>query len=235
MTPKHIFAFFLFLCLFYITGKGQKPEDGWVCTTENTDSVLTIRLTITDPVIKDQILITGLTLMVFPDGKKKNFRGIHYPLGTPEEARTNDPGQLREQRLELHSDPLSAVRAMDQLELINFYGKGEYTWGSSQNPGSVEAALQLKGWDTLIYTVKFPHDLIPTRTDGSDYKFIQLAFETGKLGRPVIRGDMGVGMAGVGGTYSTTGTYDRAMQEYLDEYRLFSVSSKHRVKQVILY
>ncbi|MEZ4775034.1 MAG: hypothetical protein R3D00_17755 [Bacteroidia bacterium] len=234
MNLRLIFATFFFFLSASGHILGQKKPEGWECRLSGNDSVMTVFLDIHDPIICDQVLITGLTLWIAPDGKKKAIRGIHYPLGLPEDARTNDPGVLLEQRSNIHNAFPDLPGEMRHLELVNFYGEGEYTWGENQNPGSIQTTIQAGKNKTLHYQALIPVELIFGKQaelyrEGRE-KHFTLGFETGKLGRPLIRGDMGVGM-GMGSQATVTGSYDRLMQNMLEDYRAFTVPAAFELKK----
>ncbi|MDX2247633.1 MAG: hypothetical protein SF052_12690 [Bacteroidia bacterium] len=236
MNLRIVALFLLLIAEGVSIGLSQNLREGWICNLSGNDSTLIVELQISDPVIRDQIVLTGLTLWILPDKKKKSRKGIRFPLGLPEENRTHDPGILQDQRAELPITLPGMIAAMNSLELINFYGEGEITWGSNQNPGGINTRLQYGLGSQLLYRAILPLSVIMGKDadlfrEGGE-KYFGILFETGRLSRPLIRGDMGVGVSGYPGSPSSvTGSYDRAMQNILEEYRLFTVPAELYLKK----
>lgn len=216
----------------------QSEKTGMIYTVGQTDSLLFVGLEIHDPTVRDQILLTGMTLYILPKGKKKLRKGITYPLGLPEDDRTNHPDVLREQRAELPKQ----LRFMASLglELVNFYGDNEKTWGSQDNKAGIRTAINISPLGVLIYEAVIPLEFVLTAPEETYYpeakNYFDIRIETGSLGRPEIRGDMGVGISSTPNPRQVTpaGSYDRGIQGILEEYRAFTIPAKDAILKVKL-
>ncbi|MCB0837825.1 MAG: hypothetical protein KDD99_14230 [Bacteroidetes bacterium] len=207
----------------------QIPKSGYQYFAGIQEQRLLIGITFDDPILQEQILMSGFTLWINEKGKKKEVLGIRYPLGLPEDQIPTDPGLLRDRRQQLADDPQTLINSFQHLELINFYGEGETTWGESVNPEGIQAKVDTEDNGKLIYEISLPLDIIfkdPEKLKSPKAKGFVLGFISGNLERPAIRGDMSVGISG--GSLSNPsrpeGTWERNMQKLLEEYREFTIS-----------
>ncbi|GAB4425839.1 MAG: hypothetical protein OHK0039_43690 [Bacteroidia bacterium] len=202
-------------------------EGKWKHFLTYDETYLYIGLLVPDVQTQQQIWLCGMTVWIYPGGKKKLRRGVRFPLGVPPAYRPDDTNELEFYRLDFHPDP--AVAQKNGIELLNFYGQNDTTWGQPQDLGLLDLALGLPATGLVCYELALPLSAIPglTATEGQRPDRFSLVVETGVLGRPTdLMGDDGVG---VGDPASTVGVEYRDRQARFDRYRLFTISNGFRV------
>ncbi|RMG56819.1 MAG: hypothetical protein D6722_25810 [Bacteroidetes bacterium] len=215
-------------------GFKARPEPlGWSWALAQDDEMLYLGVRIPELQQQQQILITGLTLWLYPQGKKRQRRGITFPLGMPVEQQPADTETLEYYRAERQWCP--PIPARPGLELLRFYEQPEPVWGEALNPGGLSAALGCDAEGVMIYELAIPLAALPGLEDGEGT--LDLAFESGALGRPRdLRGTDAAG--GTYGINSQRGGWAdeaaRQRQARMDRYRAFASPLRLRLRRLSL-
>lgn len=206
---------------------------GWDWAAAHDEEMLYLGLRIPERQQQQQILICGLTLWVYPQGKKRLRRGVIFPLGLPPEQQPADTETLEYYRAERSWCP--PVPARPGLELLRFYGQGESVWGEALNPGGLSAALACDTQAVLYYELAIPLAALPGLEAGRGR--LDLQVESGALGRPRdLRGtDAAGGVPCFNGQRSAwEDEAARQRQARLDRYRAFATPLRLRLRKLRL-
>lgn len=216
----------------------QVPKQNWYYALAYTDSALYVGMAILDVEIQYHILMCGLTCWLQPKGGKKQQKGIRFPVGLPEEQKPSDSDALIWYVEELSSTKKDAILAVSGLEMINFYGNHETTWGNNLREDGVQVQLGMNAGGDLLYELMIPRSIIPEywSSDKQTKKF-DIEWETGTLGRPKdIRGQDAIGISGgaTSNPYQPGGESLRSIHAKQDQYRAYAKARKAKIKGLIL-
>jgi len=171
----------------------------------NDDSNILLCFKITEPGVRNKIMMRGLTVWIDSTGKQKKVLGIKYPLNRRRIANPSGqtPPRQQGQRVDRSQMP-------NRLELIGFSEEVKSEIVAIDSAGGVEVAIMEDPFGGMQYEAKIPLKNIFTDPgvfiSGSE-NFLSIGFETGyvkvesyaQAGRPGGRGGGGGGRPSGGG------------------------------------
>ncbi len=189
-----------------------------------TDTAFHLGIQAMSPLLAEQIAISGLSIYLSSNGKKKKNNGIIYPPGLALEDRPRDPERLQ-----------AVLFRLDQAPMIG----QSYVWISEGQPrmGSLPGPVGLELITHRLSSVWTYEYVLPHRMTGiSPDQPIRIGWETGTLGRPELSSGDGVGIYGVNASNPNQLETQQQRQRMrdLERYREFTVAKKGWAKKLQL-
>ena len=163
----------------------------------NDRSNLYICLKVTEPNVKNKIMMWGFTMWVDTTGKQKTILGIKYPMGRNRNMAPQNQNTPRQTVTARQGERPPGSQFRDQLELIGFREKGESEIVSFENSEGIKVAVSEDPYGGMQYEAKIPLTSIfnsPETFLSGNENSISLGFETGYL-----RMESGTSSGGPGG------------------------------------
>jgi len=211
----------------------QSSESHATYAVYKGDKGLHILLTSADDSWQKLMLMTGLTLQLAPKGPKNALRQVTFPAGLSPALRPNDPNELTRFLGQLRRNRDTLLASMDYFLFIGpsvLNPKGQDTlWSELPSIIGIEVASKFdETTDTWTGEWFLPYSLWPK--DAQWDKPMKIAWETGKLGRPIqLRGnDTGMQLDPINDPNG--GRVERMWYERLDLYRTFAARVKIKGK-----
>jgi len=170
----------------------------------NDEKYLYFLLSTGEPDILHKIRMTGFTLWIDPEGKKKQRYGINYPMRSIDEARQRPGARSNLNR------PTSEIRKVmgtnDLIKLTGFDKKGEIDVMGIEDARGINVRTTFSGLPQMFYEAKVPLKLIIGSLESFSQdttNMISVGFETGiemmqqgSGGRPGMTQGRGGGRSG---------------------------------------
>lgn len=220
-------------------------KSGILAGISNDNRYLYVVMKISSPVLKQKILMTGLTLWIDPSGKKKKDKGLVFPMQQApgmKQAMRNPENQNRGLKADRELINSRYEAGMEAMELINILGEGTTEIANNISPIGVNGMIRITPEDDLVYEVSLPLNRLfpePEIYLIDSLKTFSVGFETGKLDVQMQRpgNDSGHGM-GPGNGPSGMGPANRQGQGTPPNTEIdmsaLAESSKYWLKKVIL-
>jgi len=184
-------------------------KSGILAGISNDNRYLYVVMKISSPVLKQKILMTGLTLWIDPSGKKKKDKGLVFPMQQApgmKQAMRNPENKNRGMNADRELINSRYEAGMEAMELINLLGVGTTEIANNISPIGVNGMIRITPEDDLVYEVCLPLNRLfpePELYLVDSLKTFSVGFETGKLEIPMDRpgNNAGHGMGqGIGPT-----------------------------------
>lgn len=176
----------------------------------NDRSNLYICLKVTEPNVKNKIMMRGFTVWIDTTGKQKTVLGIKYPMGRNRNMAQQNQNTQRQPVTERQGERPPGSQFRNQLELIGYNEKGKSEVVNFENAGGVEIAVNEDPYGGMQYEAKIPLTFIfnnPEAFLSGSENSVSLGFETGyvRMESGTSSGRPGGGMGGGGGGRSGGG------------------------------
>lgn len=192
------------------------------------EAYLYLGFTTEDPKWQNQILMTGLSVRVLPNGQKGLTHHVGFPVGVSPALRPTDPNQLARYLFQMQRNRARLLGTMVGAELVGFGEKADTLWTTETEPLGLQAVA---AWDergiglTVEYRIAWPE-----LSEAVDLKKLKLHWLTGALGRPEqLRGGDAAGL----NQGAPASAEERQWYQRLDTYRQYSDPREVKIRKVV--
>lgn len=168
-------------------------KSGIMAGISNDDRNLYVMMKITSPVLKQQILMTGMTLWVDPKGKKKKNKGLVFPMKKLREGNRGMQGAANHSQVQkpgMNHLNNRFETGMEPMELINLLGEGTTEIANNISQLGINCMVRLSDNDDLLYEASIPLNRLFDEPDlylVDSLKTFSVGFETGFVSIPMER------------------------------------------------
>ncbi len=184
---------------------------------------------------QNQVLMTGLSCVLEPGGKKTFAQSIQFPPGVDPSLRPKDPNQLARYLFHLQRNRPELLATMHGVEVAGFPNVPDTTWLDNPNQVGLDlaAGMGIKG-NSLVIEYRLELASVPVLGTQAEDK-LALTWETGYLGRPEqLRGQDAAGLSNsaIGNQVPPANAEERQWYRRLDDYRGYAASRKVKLRRI---
>ncbi len=150
----------------------------------NDHTNLLLCLKVTEPAVKNKIMMRGLTVWVDTTGKQRKVLGIKYPMGRSGNMRPANQMTPRQPMPEQQRERTDRPQIKNRMEMIGFREKGKSEVVPVGEAPGIEVVVKEDPYGGMQYEAKIPlHQIIkdPEVFLSTNDKLISVGFETGYI------------------------------------------------------
>jgi len=193
-------------------------ESDFIFGLANDQEKLFVKLKISNQLIQQKILVTGLTFWIDTVGKRKKQLGLTFPMksnpkgmvgGGSRRNRNLNVGQGSQKHMDIVNFNMKYKTGMESMLLINYFGDERIDFTNNKNVEGINAILRYDKDLMLYYEAEIPLSKIfpnPQKFLNDTTETFSFGFETGKLEMPAMGSQAKGGRGGIkGGEMSPIG------------------------------